>query len=65
MSAWYILQEYSAFGEEVVGGSQSVTVFAAYNYWISNYQRWHCFTHKPKAEYPKIDKQVKNSNHVD
>jgi hypothetical protein len=33
MSAWYILQEYSAVGEEMVGGSQKcVTVCATYNY---------------------------------
>jgi hypothetical protein len=39
MSAFYILQEYSAFGEKIVGGSQSVTVGAAYNNWMFNCQR--------------------------
>jgi hypothetical protein len=31
MSAWYILKEYSAIGEEILGGSQSVIVCAAYD----------------------------------
>jgi hypothetical protein len=65
MSASYILQEYSAIGEEILCGNQSVIVCATYNNWMSNYQRWHCFTHKPKAEDPKTNKQVNHSNHVD